>query len=575
MAACKSVLVVCPNARRQTVKVGPTTTILQILEEVCKKQGYTSQDYAIKHQRKIVDETLPVRYSGLSNNAHLELVPHTKTSSTGACCTVGLQLASGDRLVKEFPPTHSLWDVISHWDTDDESSHKDKMFGEPGQIPVCVYMTQKIMGEASLKKTTLHNLGLSGKRAVIRLLHEVSTEECNDEVAMKTSEDKLLTPQQAKSIAGPPISQESNKTSSQTATTEASQTKTEQIPAITPVPFPVTTTEQILGTVQEPFPSLDSRPVPVNVVGPPGETRQRPLQPGTVSPDRAAKEPKRSRNVGPQPLFPDFKFPEKKESDSRSETTGNDVVTEERKQLLSTPCDRVPLVFSETAVSDTGKSEQDDDLPDSFFEVTVDDLRKMLQDLHSERSKKENAPLMTKSMREARKLSESYKYDKIVIRVKFPDRFTLQGFFRPHEKVSMLTEFVKSCLADPSTPFYLYTAPPKTVLKQDSTLFEADMCPASLVYFGSNIKQEHYMAANFMQNSVTAFEAEQAVFTINGSMTSANESANQTNISNGNTTLTNKSQHEAKSSLPSASQPVRQTKDRAQGAPKWFKGTGK
>ncbi|EDO29109.1 predicted protein, partial [Nematostella vectensis] len=259
-----------------------------ILEEVCKKQGYTSQDYAIKHQRKIVDETLPVRYSGLSNNAHLELVPHTKTSTTGACCTVGLQLASGDRLVKEFPPTHSLWDVISHWDTDDES------------------------------------------------------------------------------------------------------------------------------------------------------------------------------------------------------------VTEERKQLLSTPCDRVPLVFSETAVSDTGKSEQDDDLPDSFFEVTVDDLRKMLQDLHSERI-------------------GLVGYD-------------LVGYVL---LVSMLTEFVKSCLADPSTPFYLFTA----------------------------------------------FEAEQAVFTINGSMTSANESANQTNISNGNTTLTNKSQHEAKSSLPSASQPVRQTKDRAQGAPKWFKGT--
>ena len=31
MAACKSVLVLCPNARRQTVKVNPTTTVLQVL----------------------------------------------------------------------------------------------------------------------------------------------------------------------------------------------------------------------------------------------------------------------------------------------------------------------------------------------------------------------------------------------------------------------------------------------------------------------------------------------------------------------------------------------------------------
>ncbi|KAK3726636.1 hypothetical protein QZH41_012289, partial [Actinostola sp. cb2023] len=81
MAACKSVVVLCPNARRQTVKVGPTTTILQvsILEEVCSKQRLSCQEYAIKHQRKILDETLPIRYSGLSNNAHLEIVQQIKT----------------------------------------------------------------------------------------------------------------------------------------------------------------------------------------------------------------------------------------------------------------------------------------------------------------------------------------------------------------------------------------------------------------------------------------------------------------------------------------------------------------
>ena len=32
MAACKSVVVLCPNGRRQTVKVNPTSTILQVLK---------------------------------------------------------------------------------------------------------------------------------------------------------------------------------------------------------------------------------------------------------------------------------------------------------------------------------------------------------------------------------------------------------------------------------------------------------------------------------------------------------------------------------------------------------------
>ena len=34
--------------------------------------------------------------------------------------TVGLQLESGERLVKEFPSSSSVWDVLSHWDSDQD-----------------------------------------------------------------------------------------------------------------------------------------------------------------------------------------------------------------------------------------------------------------------------------------------------------------------------------------------------------------------------------------------------------------------------------------------------------------------
>jgi len=37
-------------------------------------------------------------------------------------------------------------------------------------------------------------------------------------------------------------------------------------------------------------------------------------------------------------------------------------------------------------------------------------------------------------MREVREESEMYKYDKVVVRIKFPDRLVLQAFFRPMEK---------------------------------------------------------------------------------------------------------------------------------------------
>lgn len=34
--------------------------------------------------------------------------------------TVGLQLESGERLVKEFPTSSSLWDVLSYWDSNQD-----------------------------------------------------------------------------------------------------------------------------------------------------------------------------------------------------------------------------------------------------------------------------------------------------------------------------------------------------------------------------------------------------------------------------------------------------------------------
>ena len=34
--------------------------------------------------------------------------------------TLGLQLESGERLVKEFPSSSSLWDVLSHWDVNEK-----------------------------------------------------------------------------------------------------------------------------------------------------------------------------------------------------------------------------------------------------------------------------------------------------------------------------------------------------------------------------------------------------------------------------------------------------------------------
>lgn len=555
MAACKSVVVLCPNARRHTVKVNPTTTILQVLEEVCKKQGLSSEQYALQNQRKILDDTLPIRYSGLANNAHLELVVSQKSKKVHSTSTVALQLESGERLVKEFSSSSSVWDVLCHWDTNQDSMHQGKILNstpEEHKSPVCIYMTQEIKGEKALQNATLHALGLTGKRAIIRLIHRQLEEQTltakNTETASEEEpkvENKIVDPVSQLETVNKPVVM---------SATSSSEGKNQ---------FGLSTETQKDVAMDD------------------GISSKMRSKASDASVQEGAKEPKRARMSPPKPLFSDFKFPE--------ETAGMDLYQREqadssRREFLATSCDRHPIVFSEEYASSPTLNEGDQ-LPDSFFEVTVDDIRVMLRDLKNERNQADTAPLMTRAMREVRDEAEMYKYDTVVVRVKFPDRLILQAFFRPMEKVSAVAEFVKSHLEDSNVKFYLYTTPPRKILDQrNSTLFENKLYPASVIHFGSQEKREHFLAARYVDNPSTVLDAEKAL--VDNGVLSVRSSARPDIGDSLVSSSTVDRDHEPGASSSRAERSVEELnriatdRPRHGGAskgviPKWFKGTGK
>lgn len=99
------------------------------------------------------------------------------------------------------------------------------------------------------------------------------------------------------------------------------------------------------------------------------------------------------------------------------------------------------------------------ELPDAFFDLTVSDVRKMYQDLRNNVSNYEDAPLMTK---ELRNLEESKKilnqlglYKKCLLRIQFPDRYVLQSTFTPIETVKDIKDLVKKYLLEPEMDFFL------------------------------------------------------------------------------------------------------------------------
>lgn len=174
------------------------------------------------------------------------------------------------------------------------------------------------------------------------------------------------------------------------------------------------------------------------------------------------------------------------------------------------PLEREPLIYHLDSGPRSYSNSQD--LPDEFFEVTVDDIRKRFAQLKSERRGLEEAPLVTKALREVHVKEKIGRYPKVVLRVQFPDRRVIQGFFRPLETVAALRHFVKTHLEDPELSFYLFIAPPKTILEDyTATLFQADLFPAALVYFGSDVETDCYLQRGLLDMSVSALQADEAI----------------------------------------------------------------
>ena len=75
---------------------------------------------------------------------------------------------------------------------------------------------------------------------------------------------------------------------------------------------------------------------------------------------------------------------------------------------------------------------------------------------------------------------------RVRVRVKLPDNIYLEGNFLAHEKTDDIVQFVKDCLQDPTSPFQLFTTPPKRDLPKGSTLLSLNLIPSVLVHFSTS-----------------------------------------------------------------------------------------
>ena len=62
---------------------------------------------------------------------------------------------------------------------------------------------------------------------------------------------------------------------------------------------------------------------------------------------------------------------------------------------------------------------------------------------------------MTKAMRLSQRVEQMSRYERVAIRLQFPDQQVLQALFRPRETVHALYKFVAQRLARANADFYL------------------------------------------------------------------------------------------------------------------------
>ncbi|NXG25938.1 ASPC1 protein, partial [Grallaria varia] len=454
--------------------------------EVCRKQGDSPSEYGLKFQRNVLDLSLQWRFARLPNNAKLEMVPVSNRAGAGTTVRIALQLDDGSRLQDTFLCQQTLWELLNHFAKIRELVEQHGEFS-----PVCIYMRDEISGKDALEKTTLKSLGLTGGSAIVRVvMKKCSSSGREDAVgAMVPCNELTVRPGSMEGAEDVPLPQANtvpedldhgdvakplnSSTHKQDLTKESHASLEELWPSSEPEPTPFVPffgDGECLGDSSVAAPSI-------GVDTPTSE------MPTTFSNPGGPSKPKKSKN--------------------------SQEFQKEREQLV----EREPIVCHLDLLEQLPHGPEE--LPDEFFEVTVDDIQKRLAQLQSERQvpfllkRLEEAPLMTKSLRESQLKEKLERYPKVVLRVHFPDRHVLQGFFHPRETVGILRDFVRSHLADAELPFYLFVAPPRIILNDESlTLFEAKLFPAAVIHFGSEVCRACYLKSDLLSSAVSPSAAD-------------------------------------------------------------------
>ncbi|KAJ1534952.1 Tether containing UBX domain for GLUT4, partial [Nowakowskiella sp. JEL0078] len=450
--------------KKTSIKTTPMMPLSSILAQACEKLGLPKADenaYRLRsstidclplncvvkfsfcrYQKNYLDLSLSVRFANLPTGAKLFLVKSkSNDDSIPSVVNVALQLDDGNRVVDKFPAATKLWDILLQ--TERKSNGVLNLTRRTG-VP-----TTDKLGNGDIFKAIAEFAKLKKAVYMVPVLLVMSTE-FNSVEALKQSS---LADAGLKSGSGVIrlLFRYSEKTLEQMLPLIESETTTQ--------PFPSRTTSLILTDVSQKMEVVQNPVVKEQIILPEVEN---------VATKEVETHIKES-----VPLSNEIK------------TTLSKMEIDKNEQNLEiidvTQLSRDIHLYYPPPDDIEGPSQIE--LPDSFFELNSSELKMLVQSQKYKRDNAENKPLLTKALREKEEELKRKKWPKTLIRVRFPDRITLQATFYSHEPVSELYSVIRNAI-DGSHAFQLYVTPPMRTISDDMSLnfWSAKLSPQSVVY---------------------------------------------------------------------------------------------
>ncbi|XP_026730511.1 tether containing UBX domain for GLUT4 isoform X2 [Trichoplusia ni] len=380
--------------------------------------------------------------------------------------TIGLQLEDGERRTADFPPNTSLYDLIVSLAPGEFNSL---------QQPTISYMRQEVVGQSALQGKTLRQLGLIKGRAILRLLNkQEESRQANVSAVYRRPVTDVKVEDKKKVMKEPEQKFEDHPGPSEFNTQN-------QFKHQDPISKFKETTLQQKQIEQRKLNEIDE-----------SSTEKMETQQGPVNQD--------------EPMDTDT---------DKSQQSFTSQVRQNLERRLKIE-EEVTFLGTHKAVAYMQPDSMDDeidDLPDDFYELSIEEVRRLYHDLQQHRIELESTPLLSSSKREEIEKQASKEklntYKNVVVRIQFPDNMILQGIFTPLNTIADVNNFIKEHLKNSHKNFHIFTTPLKETLEPKMTLLDAKFVPCVHLHFKwteEDPKKEPYLKDD-VYSKITASDA--------------------------------------------------------------------